>query len=343
MKQTIRSVAFLIVSGFFFSCAKEEEAKKNVVAPTSISVQEITEGSQAETLRYSGSIEAENSVQIGFAAPGTVTSVLVKEGQFVKAGQLVATIDPTEYDNALLIANAGLEQAQDMFNRLNGLYQKGSLPAKDFIDIKSKLAQAQANKNLAAKRVKDTHLHAPMSGIITAKLIEKGATAAPGVPAFTIINTAKVYATVSVPESQIGKVSKGQQAAVFVATLNEEFIGKVAIVNPVADAVTKTYSVKIDLSNGSGKLLPGMITDARIATGHQLSTITVPAKAVIRDANNITYVYVANDNKAVRKRITAGGLSGNDIVISEGLNVGDKVVVAGQTKLKEGATVSINL
>lgn len=343
MKQTITSVALLLLSGFFFSCGKEEETKKEAVAPTQISIQEIREGSQTETLRYSGSVEAENSVQIGFAAPGTVTSVLVKEGQVVKAGQLLATIDPTEYDNALLIANAGLEQAQDMYNRLNGLYQKGSLPAKDFIDIKSKLAQAQANKNLATKRVKDTRLHAPMSGIITAKLIEKGATAAPGVPAFTIINTSKVYATVSVPESEIGKVTKGQQANVFIATLNQDFSGRIAIINPVSDVVTKTYSVKIELSNASGKLLPGMLTEAKIATGQQLTTITVPTKAIVRDADNITYVYLANDNKAVKKRITAGGLSGNDIVISEGLKTGDKVVVAGQTKLKEGAPVSINL
>jgi len=85
-----------------------------------------------------------------------------------------------------------------------------------------------------------------------------------------------------------------------------------------------------------------MIADAEIATGQSVDAITVPTKAVIRDADDITYVYVANgDNKVTRKRITASGLKGDDVVISDGLQSGDRVVVTGQTKLKDGATVSL--
>lgn len=340
--QILRLSVFTLLAGLLLACGKEEKKQKQEPQAVKVSVQAISATTQEEALRYSGSIEAENSVQIGFSVPGTVSAVLVNEGQHVDAGQLVATIDPTEYDNALLIANAGLEQAEDMFTRLEGLYKKGSLPAKDYIDIKSKLAQARANKNLAAKRVKDTKLHAPMSGIVTSKVIEKGATAAPGAPAFTIINTAKVYARVSVPESEIGKLSKGQQAEVTVATLDTRLKGKIAIINPMADAATKSYSVKIQLENSNGKLLPGMIADASIATGQQVGSITIPAKAVVRDADDITYVFVTTkDNKVLRKRITPGGFSGSDIVIKEGLAAGEQVVVSGQTKLKDGALVSL--
>lgn len=340
--QIIRLPVLMLVAGFLLSCGKEEQTKKQEPTAVKVSVQSIDAASQAEILRYSGSIEAENSVQIGFSVPGTVSAVHVNEGQHVNAGQLVATIDPTEYDNALLIATAGLEQAEDMFGRLEGLYKKGSLPAKDFIDIKSKVAQARANRNLAVKRVKDSKLYAPMSGIITSKMIEKGATAAPGAPAFTIINTSKVYARVTVPESEIGKLSKGQQAEVSVATLGSQLKGRIAIINPMADPATKSYSVKIQLENTNGKLLPGMIADAGIATGQQVGAITIPAKAVVRDADDITYVFVTTkDNKVIRKRVTPGGFSGNDIVIKEGLSAGEQVVVAGQTKLKDGALVSL--
>jgi membrane fusion protein (multidrug efflux system) len=340
--QKSRIPVFMLVAGMLVACGKEEKEQKKQPVAVKVSVQVIDTTSQAETMRYSGSIEAENSVQIGFSVPGVVSVVNVNEGQHVSAGQLVATIDPNEYDNALLIASAGLEQAEDMFTRLEGLYKKGSLPAKDFIDIKSKLAQAKANKNLAAKRVKDTKLYAPMSGIVISKLIEKGATAAPGAPAFTIINTSKVYARVSVPESEIGKLNKGQLAQVSIATLNTQLNGKIAIINPMADAATKSYSVKIQLENSNGKLLPGMIADAGITTGRQVGLISVPAKAVIRDADDITYVFVTTkDNKVVRKRVTPGGFNGNDIVIKEGLSAGEQVVVSGQTKLKDGALVSL--
>jgi membrane fusion protein, multidrug efflux system len=331
----------LLATTLLFSCSEKEE-KKVKQSVVKVTVQQIQTHGQSEELKFSGTIEADNSVQIGFAVPGTISSVKVNEGQHVSAGQLLATIDATEYDNALLIASAGLEQAEDMYTRLNGLYLKGSLPAKDFIEIKTKLTQAKANKNLSVKRVGDTRLYAPMSGIITAKSIERGATAAPGVPAFTIIKTDQVYAKVTVPESEIGKVSKGQNAKVFISTLNETLTGKIAIINPQADPVSKSYSVKIQLKNAGGKLLPGMIAQTRIATGKAVAAITIPANAVIRDADDITYVFIAEDNQRVtRKRVTASGVQGNDIIISDGLHQGDRVVIAGQTRLKDGALVTL--
>lgn len=337
-----RSTQAVIVSLAVLACGKKQEEKAPPVTPTKVTVQQIKTGNQAETLRYSGTVEAENLVQLGFSVPGTVSSVLVNEGQLVKAGQLLASIDPTEYDNALLIANAGLEQAEDMYTRLNGLYEKGSLPAKDFMEIKSRVAQARANKSLAVKRVKDTKLYAPMSGIVTAKLIERGAMAAPGAPAFTIINISKVYARVSIPESEIGKISKGQNANVSISTIDQKLVGKITIINPLADVATKSYSVKIKLANAQGKILPGMIADAEISTGKSVGAITVPTQAIVRDADDITYVFVTNgNNKAIRKRITASGLRGNEVVITEGLQSGDHVVVSGQTKLKDGAAISL--
>ena len=92
-------------------------------------------------------------MSLGFSVPGRISRVYVQEGQKVKKGQLLAAIDVTTYKNAFDIANAGLEQANDNFKRLNGLFQKGSLPERDFIAVKVGVAQANANKNLAAKKV----------------------------------------------------------------------------------------------------------------------------------------------------------------------------------------------
>ncbi|MEO6686938.1 MAG: biotin/lipoyl-binding protein, partial [Dyadobacter sp.] len=161
IKSTITPVfLFAFFTIFLAGCAAKEE-KQVKQSPVKVTVQQIESHGEQEELSFSGTIEADNSVAIGFSVPGTVNSVRVSEGQFVNAGQLLATIDATEYDNALSIANAGLEQAEDMFTRLSGLYQKGSLPAKDFIEIKTKVAQAKANKNLSVKRVNDAKLYAP--------------------------------------------------------------------------------------------------------------------------------------------------------------------------------------
>jgi RND family efflux transporter MFP subunit len=339
MDQLVKTLSFLCLV-LLAGCAGHEE-KAIKAEPVHVSVQSIRQINQLQQLTYSGTIEAENTVQVGFSVAGVINNVAVQEGQFVQQGQLLATIDDTEYSNALSIANAGLEQAEDLYNRLNELYQKGSLPAKDYIDIKTKLAQAKANKSINAKHIADSRLYAPMSGIITSKFIERGSTAAPGVPAFAIVKTDKVYAKIAVPESEVGALKKNMQATVYIPTLHDSVTGQITIINPQADAASKTFSIKILLNNSRQQLLPGMLANIQINPGITENAITIPAKAVVRDADDITYVYVVNaQNKAIRKRIIAGHITGKEeIIVTNGLQEGDKVVTAGQTRLKDGELV----
>lgn len=337
MKQiiTLTTLAFLLVG-----CSEKKETVKEVVIPK-VTVKNIQSKEEKESLIYSGTIEADNTVSLGFSVPGRISKVYVQEGQKVKKGQLLASIDQTTYKNAFDIANAGLEQANDNFKRLNSLYQKGSLPERDFIAVKVAVAQANANKNLAAKNLADTKLYAPFSGMITAKMTEIGATAAPGVPAFTVMKTDKVYAKASITESEISKLKIGTDAKVEISSLNETFNGKVAIVNPSADAVTRTFNVKVRLDNKEDKLLPGMISNIKINTGNTVNVITVPSESVVRDANNILYVYVIKDNKAIKKRVSLGNFKGKEVIVTDGLSIGDSVVIAGNKNLKDGQTVSL--
>lgn len=326
----------------FFASCKSKEEKTAAIAPLQVTVQTVQASSGTQQLNYSGTIEPDNTAQIGFAVSGVVNMVAVQEGQFVKQGQLLASIDASEYVNGLAIANASLQQAEDLYKRLSELYEKGSLPERDFIDIKTKLAQARANKSINEKHIADSRLYAPMSGIVTAKLAVRGSTAAPGVAAFTIVKTDEVYAKVSVPESEIGSIQKGKSASIFIPTLNDSLNGVISIINPQADAASKTYSVKIRLDNSAGKLLPGMIANVSINTNKKASLITIPATAVVRDADDISYVFVANINKkAVRKRVTTGALTGsNGVTVTQGLQAGETIVTEGQSKLKDGAAIS---
>jgi len=334
------SSLFLLIIVLLAGCSSKIEQKKTE-SSVRVVVKEILQEQQVEFLSYSGTIEADITVSLGFSVPGRITSVLVQEGERVHAGQLLATIETTEYEKAVVIANASLEQTADNYKRLNELYSKGSLPERDYITARSALSQATANKNLSAKHLADTKLYAPFSGIISAKLTEKGAMASPGVPAFTLLKTDQVYAGASIAESEINKLSIGKDALITIPVLNDSMNGKVSIINPQADNVSKTYIVKIRLKNDQGKLLPGMITEIQINSGKKKDVIVIPANAVVRDADDITYVFVIDKNrKAIRKRIVVSGILGdNDIIIGSGLNTGDKVVIAGQTKLEDGIGV----
>ncbi|MFN7014184.1 MAG: efflux RND transporter periplasmic adaptor subunit, partial [Bacteroidia bacterium] len=256
-------MTIFVFSILISSCGKNKE-ENTVAAVPKVTIKELTSEKQPEILNYSGTIEADNTVSLGFSVPGRIVTVNVQEGQHVTQGQLLASIETTTYKNAFDIANAGLEQANDNYKRLNELYSKGSLPERDFIAVKVAVAQANANRNLAAKNLADTKLFAPFTGIISAKLTEKGATAAPGIPVFTIMKTDKVYAKASVTETEIAHLKVGTIAKIKIASIDQLFDGKVTIINPSADATTRTFEVKILLDNAQGKLLPGMISDIKI-------------------------------------------------------------------------------
>ncbi len=334
--------SMLVVLVLLSSCAK-----KDALAPeesrrlAKVHVKEIQNAGQDEVLSFSGTLEADKMVIQSFAVSGTILSIQVEEGSEVRVGQLLATLDATSYESSLKIAEAGLMEAQDAFNRLSQLYGKGSLPERDLIQAKAALQQAEANKTSASKQLSDTQLRAAISGIISAKDLEVGSNAGPGIPAFSIVKTDKMYATVAIPEVEIGKVVVGNEAIVSVPTIAGEFRGGVSIINPVADAVSKTYTVKVKLDNPEGRLLPGMISTNRINTGKTVRNLSVPTKAIVRDADDITYVFVLkNENKVRRQRVSIGGLSKNEVIVSSGLRSGDKIVVEGQTKLKDGQLVT---
>lgn len=333
------SIMLLSIITLMTSCGENKKESAPVTA-RKVTVRTLNTSPQPEILSYSGTIEADNTVSLGFSVPGRVNLVNIEEGQHVSKGQLLAVIETEEYQNAYTIANAGTEQAADNFKRLDLLYSKGSLPQRDHINAKIALAQAKANSSIAFKRLQDTKIYAPFSGIITAKFIERGASAAPGVPAFTIMKTDQVYAKAAINESEIANIKVGISAKVRIASLDQNFNGKVTIINPSADAATRTFDVKVLLNNSKGSLLPGMISDIKIETGRTNQSIAIPASAIIRDADDINYVFTAAGKQAVRKRISLGNFKGDEVIVNSGLENGDTIIINGQRNLKDGQEIS---
>lgn len=338
LKKNILFILSVLLLGV--GCGKEKQ-QDQTVEPIKVNVKEIVVSPESQILEYSGTIEADNTVSIGFSVPGRVNAVQVQEGERVVNGQLLASIEQNSYQNNLVVANAGLEQARDNFNRLDQLYKKGSLPERDYIAAKTALAQARANKETALKNVHDTRLYASFSGIITHKFTEAGATAAPGIPAFTIVKTDKVYAVASINENEISSLKIGSSAKITIPSLDKDISGKVTIINPQADDMSKTYTVKIRLENPDGVLLPGMITDISINSGRVQNAVVIPAQTVVRDPDNINYVFIAKaNNTAFKKRINISKMTGtSDVIVKEGLQAGDKLIINGQTNLEDGTAV----
>jgi RND family efflux transporter MFP subunit len=209
--------------------------------------------------------------------------------------------------------------------------------------LESGSRQSAAAAALARKKLADTRLEAPISGIIARRAIEVGATAAPGQPVFTIVDLDPVRVRVGVPEGDVGHVSLGAPATVRIPALGASFIGHVSLIGVAADPSTRSYTVEVSVPNPTHRLRAGMVAEATITTGQQVSALMVPASAVVHDGgvNGATIVY-ALDRDGARvhaRRVTTGAARGDSLEITAGLSSGERVVIAGQQRLRDGARV----
>ncbi|WP_024334773.1 efflux RND transporter periplasmic adaptor subunit [Desulfotignum balticum] len=341
-----RILAVMVMIFIVVGCSPEK--KKRTVGKlsetTQVLVAPVTCVAINRVIAVSGTLTADKTAPISFMVPGKVDRVLVNEGDHVTRGDLLATLDATDYRNNLAIAEAGRFRAKDAFERYEPLYREGAFAETNFIELKTGLAQATAARDIARKALADTKLTAPITGIVGAKDVEIGQMVAPRMPVFTLVKTDVIYARVSVPETDIGQVILNQTAFVRIPALgNRMAAGTVSMVGAVADERTRSYPVKIELANPDYSLKPGMIVQAGIESDTAVHLLTVPGRAIVRDTDNLTYVFVAapRTGLAQRKRVVPGQAFQSEIEIQSGLVPGDTVIISGQHKLRDGTPIII--
>lgn len=342
MMINMKSFRVLFVIAITFLLAGCSHAKKTD-APAEILVKGMTvsPSSQQGDKTYVGTVEESYSSQLSFAMIGTVSQVLVDEGQAVGQGQTLAILDRATVNNAYDIAKSTLKQAQDAYNRLEGLYKKGSLPEIKYVEVQTQLAQAQANERIARKNITDCVLKAPFNGYISKRMVDVGNNVAPGIGCFTLVKIDRVKVKISIPEKEVPGISMGQSIGFKVDALGgESFVGKVVEKGVQANAFSHTYDVKLELANPGHKLLPGMVCSVSINTGGVASAIIVPQEAVMIDGTR-TFVWTAVGGKAHKCVVSTSGVNNSGVIVSGGLNDGDVVIVAGQNKVSEGTKIKL--
>ncbi len=344
IKTIVFCMAMMLVGFFLSSCKDSDAIETPPPKPVNVAVRKVTMVSDNISILVSSFLEAEKIAPISFQIPGKIVRVNFDLGNRVKKNQVVAEVEIDDYQSHLEIAQAQLMKAQDVFNRLTPLFKEGVIPEKTLVEITSGLAQARAGKNIAKKQVRDTKLRAPFSGVIGMKAIEIGQMISPGIPVFTVVKNDKIYACASIPESEIGQIKIDQKARVTVPALDDGiFFGIVKYLSAVATPQTRTYTAKIFLDNPGFILRSGMIANVAIETENKIDLLTIPSRAIVRDFDNLTYVFLADKQnlKAFRRRVFPGSVHKNEIRIKRGLLPEDIFIIAGQHKLTDGCDITI--
>ena len=351
----------IIVAGFsvmtLVACSSGKKAEQAVGTPIPVKIGKVHPIEDYEEVLLSGNIgsPAEPS-DVSFLVSGKVIKVNLREGDDVKKGELLASIDPYDYQLALTaatkqanIARIAFERAEDEHRRMKMLYDSKSLAPNDYEKYKSayesskqQYEQAVASEEISRKHLADTELHSPENGFISRRSIEPGEMASPGRPVFQIVHLDTVEVNVGVPETDVHLVRDGQNAVITLPALpGKSFKGVVRLVNVSADSGTRTFMTRISIPNPAHILRIGMVAEARIRGDKVVKVFTVPIEAIVRDPQGATmvYVYYPDQKRVYAKRVEIGAPREKDLVI-RGLTGDEWIVLEGQEKLSDGSLVS---
>lgn len=294
-------------------------------------------------ITVSGTIEGSTTVKLGFMVPGKINLISGKTGQFVTQGQLIASLDPTNYALNKQLADLQLNEANDEYNRLKILHGRGSLSESDFTKAGFSLQSAQLKQKLELKNLNDTRLYTPVGGVLLSKEAEAGEIISAGTPLFVVADIRKVKVLAFIPEGELNGLHIGQDASVNITALDKTITGKITEVGAVADAASRAFMVKIEIDNAGLQVRPGMVAEISIAGSSQKTGIQLPAECIINELGNQSYVYVADkvSHKAFKRRVSLGKMMANKIEILSGLSLGEEVITSGQTKLSDGSFITI--
>jgi len=348
--------SILVIS--LLACKGETDKKQTSNDAVPVTVGKVQKVQERETISVSGTVNTPNSpAEVSFLVSGKVLFVGPREGDYVKKEQLLASIDPTDYQLAFTaatkqaeMARIAFERAEDEHRRMKMLFDSKSLAPNDYEKYKAAYEsgsqqheQAIAAAKISRKRLTDTELHSPANGFISKRSIEPGDTAAQGHPVFEIVQMDPVEVNVGVPETDVYLVKIGQKADITVPALpGKSFRGTVRIINVSADPGTRTYMTRITVPNPEHVLRVGMVAEVRIRGDRTVPMMTLLGDAVVRDPQGATqvFVYYPDQKRVYAKRVEIGAVINRDVQIKSGLSGDELIVLAGQGKLRDGLVVS---
>jgi RND family efflux transporter MFP subunit len=270
---------------------------------------------------------------------------LVKEGDFVRAGQTLATVkkDALEVDRST--ANAGYQNAIVDNQRFENAYKTGGVTKQQLDQSRLQLKNAKNAVEQSNIRVGDSNVRTLVSGYINKKTVEPGAVVSPGTPLFEIVNTSKLKLQVNVNEAEVANLRIGDDIKIKVSVYpDKEFSGKVSFIAPLADA-TLNFPVEITVSNNpNNELRAGMYGSAIFSakeSGTQHAMMVLPKDAFVDGVSNNKVFVVQPDNTVKLVSVVSGKIFGDKIEIISGIAKGDKVVTSGQINLSNGTKVTV--
>ena len=336
-----------------------------------VEVTEVIKGSVSANYSGTTTLETEDEALVVAKVRGVVKRIFAEEGDIVRTGQVLAKLEDEQYVSELAQAQARLDKLSNEFQRSQKLFEKKIVSVEDFDQIRSEHEIQKSTVDLAKLNLNYTQIRAPISGVVSERLIKPGNMVTENQPTFRVTDFDPLLAVLHVPEKELSKMQVGFPAELTAdAVLDHSYQGKILRISPIISAGTGTFKVTVKVRDKTRRLRPGMFTRVNIVYDVHEDTLLLPKDAILsEDIESSVFVLkqqpeaeAEGENKpeaaansetesepekpfetwtAYKQSVEIGYINSSHVEILSGVLLGDVVVTTGINSLKDGAKVKV--
>ena len=333
----IASIGYVLASNKSKIDAAAKPQKINPVIP--VKAWTVKQDSFATSFTLNGTTIPYREVNISAEIPGKLINVFVKNGDRLRAGQIIASLDPSVYTAQLRSVESSIAKAELDIDRYSRLLNLGGATQMQLENVILQHKSLTAQKKEVLQQIDHMQIRSPFTGTLENLNVEKGSYVTNGSVIGTLIDNSSLKINVYLSEQETFKTKDGQQVTVQSILLDQPLKANISMLSGKADASGK-FLAEINLDNKQNKLKAGVLTDVTFASGITETGLSLPLSAIVGSTKQAR-VFVVNGATVKQKNIKTGIVTTEKIQVTQGLQQGEIVVTSGQLNLENGSTVSI--
>lgn len=340
---TILAIALggMIVYRITKNKSENEKGDKNgKKPPMTVNAIKVEPQDYSNSISLSGSIEANEQIEIHSEVSGIVENISFTEGAQVSKGQVLLKVNDVELRAQLAQAKTKEGLSSENERRAKLLLQKEAISQEEYDIASADFRSMKAQTQLIQAQIGKTSIRAPFSGRIGLRNISPGTYVTPTTLIANLVSSNQLKITFSIPEKYASQITKGSEINFTVPNVADKFKAKIYALEPGIELSTRTMKIRALTDNSNGKLLPGTFANIELSLGTIKDAIIIPTEVVV-PVQEGKVVYIAQNGKAKEVKIEALARTDKNIVITSGLNPGDSLITTGVMSLKNDADIKV--
>ncbi len=307
-------------------------AKEKVIVVT----EKIAKESIDLIAQVQGAVLSDNFAMASSEMGGRLLTMTVQEGDYVKAGQTIGSVDFESFEKQKAELQTGLSLATDVFERQSRLWKQNIGSEIQYLEAKNNKERLEKSLETLQSQITKKYIKAPISGVVDQKFLSQGEMAGPGTPVVKILNTSALKVAVDIPEKYISSVKRGQTVTVRYPALDQEMKKTISMVGRTIDPSNRTFKIEVKTGSQGGLIKPFLLAEVDFVAEQLKDIIAISPELIQEEVSGKKFVFINQDGVAIKRYVEAGQSNDDKVVIESGLEENDEIITEGAFFVKEG-------